>query len=143
MPKEGGYWIIIPPPIVADNNLPAGAKILFGKILGLINKKGYCWASADYLGKHIGLAKDTVKKYLSLLYEKGYLRYELVQKSDKQVEERRIYPTLGDNNPLPGGIPMRLFDTESNKERDIKISNSKNFESLREIVDKWRKPNYV
>ena len=98
---SGGPWVIIPPTVLADSNLAAGEKLLFGRVLGFIRKHGYCLGSNEYLGRYIGLSKQTVKNYLSRLYDLGYLRYEIIRDQNRQVIERRIYPTLVPERVLP------------------------------------------
>jgi len=147
--SEKNYWIIIPPPIVGDKNLPSGAKLLFGRIFALISRKGYCYASNKFLGKDIGLTKKTVSKYLSKLAKVGYLRIELIRGENNQVKERRIYPYpiiigyLSTHNR----IPIRL-KSEKSKDKEIKRREyiyDEGLKSLKETMENLGllKRNYV
>ncbi len=76
-PDTHQAWVIVPPNVLADTRLSAGEKIVYGRVFGFIQKHGYCIASNDYLGKPLGMSKNTIRNYLSHLYALGYLRYEV------------------------------------------------------------------
>ena len=46
-----GYFAIIPGNIRYDKTLCPNAKLLYGEITSLCNKKGHCWASNSYFSK--------------------------------------------------------------------------------------------
>jgi hypothetical protein len=94
-------WVIIPPTVLGDERLSAGAKLVYGRVFGFMQKHGYCLASNDYLSRYIGMSKNTLRNYLSRLYDLGYLRYELIRDERNEVVERRIYPTLVPPAVLP------------------------------------------
>ena len=100
-PENHNAWVIVPPNVLADKRLSAGEKIVYGRVFGFIQKHGYCIASNDYLGKPLGMSKNTIRNYLSHLYELGYLRYEILRDDHGEVTERRIYPVLVPNAVLP------------------------------------------
>src|SRR5919199_3684454 len=99
--ENNSAWVIVPPNVLADTRLSAGEKIVYGRVFGFIQKHGYCIASNDYLGKPLGMSKNTIRNYLSHLYELGYLRYEVLRDRQGEVMERRIYPVLVPNTVLP------------------------------------------
>jgi hypothetical protein len=92
--EHSAPWVIIPPTVLGDERLRAGEKLVYGRVFGFMQKYGYCLASNDYLSKYIGMSRNTVRNYLSRLYDLGYLRYELIRDERNEVIERRIYPTL-------------------------------------------------
>ncbi len=116
--EDKATWVLIPPTILVDKRVPAGGKMVYGKVLGLMKSKGYCWGSNDYLGESLGLSKHTIKKYLRLLYKLDYLRFELIRDKKKEVKERRIYPTLGDRSILPRRLPRIPEYPKSIKDKD-------------------------
>lgn len=94
-----GYYCVIPAMILDDNELSADEKILYGRIAGLANKEGYCYASNSYFensfkGKN-GKPKDraTIIRWLNHIEEKGYIkRINIYHKENpNQIIERRIY----------------------------------------------------
>jgi len=141
--KQIDAWVLIPPTILHEKKIPTGAKILYGRVLGLTKRKGYCYASNDYLAEGIGLSKSTIKKYLMILYKRNYLAYKLERdKKTKEVKGRRIYPrissTLGDYNIPPRRIPRRLnYPTSIKREfkdKDlVKTSNRGNTDGLKKV----------
>jgi len=139
--REQNFWVIIPPPVVGDKNLPSGAKLVFGRIFALMKKKGYCYASNEFLGKDIDLTKKTVSAYISKLARAGYLTVELIRNKTNQVKERRLYTYLSNFNG--GGIlnPIQLKLEKSNERVKKRVFNKK-MKSLGEVVDKIR-PKYT
>jgi DNA-binding transcriptional ArsR family regulator len=121
-------WVIIPPTVLADNRLSAGEKLVYGRVFGFIDEYGYCRGSNDYLGRYIGMSKNTVRNYLSRLYDLGYLSYELIRDDKGEVVERRIYPTPVPNGVLPRTTPRTLGSTKDIKERIEKNVRDRNRE---------------
>src|SRR3712207_6428340 len=130
-PEQHTAWVIMPPNVLADTRLSAGEKIVYGRVFGFIQKHGYCVASNDYLGKPIGMSKNTIRNYLSHLYELGYLRYEVMRDAHGEVTERRIYPLLVPNEvrPLipnevrPRTTPRTAGGTKERKDKKEKNTN--------------------
>ena len=120
-------FVIIPPTVLCDPRLSAGEKMVYGRVFGFIKAHGYCNASNDYIGQHIGMSKNTVRNYLSRLYDLGYLRYEVIRSESKEILERRIYPTLVPPEVLPSTTPRTRFGTE-----EVNIRSKKNVNSKRE-----------
>ena len=82
-------WVLIPPAILAAKNLCTGEKILWGRINGLVGKRGYCFATNDWLGKQLGYSPRTVEDYVRKLVNKGYITREY---GPKGKQDRRLYP---------------------------------------------------
>lgn len=91
-PEQG--FVIIPPTILCDPRLPLGVKVVFGRVLGFINKHGYCAATNEYLAGPLQISKNTFRNHLSRLYKHGYLRHEVIRDGRGEVIERRIYSNL-------------------------------------------------
>src|SRR5437867_3561542 len=131
-PESASPWLIVPPNVLADERLSAGEKLVSGRVFGFIQKHGYCVASNDYLGRAIGMSKNTVRNYLSHLYELGYLRYDVIRDENNEVEERRIYPhlvphevlPLVPNKVLPRTTPRTLLSTKERKERNNNVNEN-------------------
>ena len=84
-------WCIIPPWVLARNDLSMTQKVLFGRILGLSEQRGYCWATNAYLSEAIGVAEQTITNNLSKMAAKGIIRIELERKGQARTV-RKIYP---------------------------------------------------
>lgn len=117
-------WVVVAPPVLVNGRLSAGEKIVYGRVFGFIEKFGYCRASNEYLGKYIGMSKNTIRNYLSKLYELGYLRYELIRDDKREVVERRIYSTL-----IPPGVLPRTSPSTRGGTKEITVYDKKNVDS--------------
>jgi hypothetical protein len=92
--------IIIPGNILDDDNLPDGAKILYGKIIRLSYKNGYCWASNNTLsGTKSG---NTASRNVKILEKFGYIKcvYEN-NGQDRKIYICKINSKINDETP-PG-----------------------------------------
>ncbi|WP_308619001.1 helix-turn-helix domain-containing protein [uncultured Eubacterium sp.] len=89
-------FIIIPKNILNNNQLKAGAKLLYGNIYSLCLKKGYCWANNEYFAKEHNISARAVQNYIADLTKFGYIstkisgnkRYiELTQQQDNNDDD--------------------------------------------------------
>ncbi len=132
--EHNAPWVIIPPTVLGDERLAAGEKLVYGRVFGFMQKYGYCLASNDYLSKYIGMSKNTVRNYLSRLYELGYLRYELIRDEHNAVVERRIYPTLVPPAVRPSTPPRTPESTTprtAGSTKEINVQNEINNVNVR------------
>ena len=84
------YWANIPATVRYDEDLPSGAKLLYGEISCLCNEKGYCWASNAYFADLYKVSKVTVSRWVTQLKEKGHIGIDLQSKDDTTKEQVRI-----------------------------------------------------
>ena len=110
-------FLFCPEHIWEDESLSLHEKSVYGVILGLTKKEGYCYATNAFIGKNIGVSGDRVKRIISKLNAKGVLRIEVERSSKKSgplsngwFTRRKIYvfetdapPMGGKNNPQVGG----------------------------------------
>jgi len=82
-------WVLISPEILAATDLCMGEKVVCGRVAGLIGKKGYCFASNEWLSEQIGFSNRTIGKYISRLVSKGYLRREYGPNGKR---DRHLFP---------------------------------------------------
>lgn len=87
---QPSYYAIIPADVRYDKNLKANEKLLYGELTCLSNKFGYCFASNAYFAELYGVSDRTIRDWLSNLEEQGYIRRDLNQKTETNVE-RKIY----------------------------------------------------
>jgi len=97
---DGGYYAVIPGDVRYDPDLKPNAKLLYGELTSLCNKKGYCWATNEHFAKLYNLSVGTISRLISQLETKGYIRCEMAATS--KGSERRIY--AGIFLVDPGGI---------------------------------------
>ena len=70
--KKSNYYIIIPPEVLRTNISPM-AKILFGEILVLSHKEGYCWANNRYFANLYSCNTKTISGYIKELKNKEFI----------------------------------------------------------------------
>ena len=112
-----GYWAVIPATVRYDDRIPANAKLLYGEITALCDRKGFCWAKNEYFAALFGWSADTVTRLIRKLRDAGYLDVEMVPTATGS--ERRIYAGVhtggvGKNAETPvgkkvGGVSAKKF----------------------------------
>ncbi|MDP3466977.1 MAG: helix-turn-helix domain-containing protein [Daejeonella sp.] len=93
-------------PILEDNELSVHARLLFQIISSLSPKKGYCFASNDFLGQKMGVTISSIKRYLSELRKAKLIRSEMVPNA--MGSHRHIYIDFY-------SLRRRYIDSLSNK----------------------------
>ncbi|MBN8826470.1 MULTISPECIES: helix-turn-helix domain-containing protein [unclassified Spirosoma] len=87
---EPAYYAVIPATVRYDKRIPPNAKLLYGEITALCNKRGYCWASNQHFAALYSVHKDTISAWVSALEKCDYIR---TQKDEMAPTIRRIYLT--------------------------------------------------
>ena len=85
--------------ILCATDLSANQKLLIALIANLSNNKGYCFASNEYLGKMLNIKKDSVRKLLTDLEQKGYIGRVVKLRADYSVEFRALTIVERTDNP--------------------------------------------
>jgi hypothetical protein len=102
--ENPNFYAIIPANVRYDIRLKPNAKLLYGEITALTNRKGYCYANNGYFAELYNVSNETVSRWISELVEFGYLKISLIYVNNtKQVAERRIFlcPSIDEKiNPL-------------------------------------------
>ena len=155
--ENPSYFAIIPAEIRYDKDLKDKAKLLYGEITCLSNKKGYCYASNTYFADLYGVSKETISRLITDLVDKGYVTREVVyKKGTKEIINRYIkisqYPidknvkTLLTKKSIPIDEKVKENNTSIN---NININNTsinntsinnrkeniKRKDDLKEIID--------
>ena len=85
-------FIIIPYKVIVDSNLHYLDKILYGEIISLSNKKGYCYANNKYFMEENKITKQVLLRGLKRLEENKYI--EIIYALNKSnADKRTIYLT--------------------------------------------------
>ena len=99
MREKVAYYAIIPANVRYDPDLPPNAKLLYGEITALCNEKGFCWASNRYFAELYGVSIRSVKGWIDILSQKGYIQTNLTyQQHSKEIECRIITIAGGEKN---------------------------------------------
>lgn len=145
-----GYFAIIPGNIRYDKTLCPNAKLLYGEITSLCNKKGHCWASNSYFSKLYNVAERTIQRWINQLVDKKYV-YSTVENKNKRflslnpIEKKSLLfsetKVTGGMTKLSGGYDKNVThnNKSNNKDKDIyslSSNESKEYISLGQIQKK-------
>lgn len=130
----GGCYI--PPQLLHNDELSSGEKILFGRILALSQKDGFCYASNEYLADEIDVSKRSIRNYLATLLEEGFIDREVDEY--EQGTERRLFPTLkrGGGSEFPQGVEASFHQSTREKESTEQTSCSNEVSEFDDFSDK-------
>lgn len=104
MAERPAYWAVIPASVRYDQDLPPNAKLLYGEVTALSDKRGYCYAQNGYFSELFSLSERSITRLFAVLVDRGYLRVDVIRDdSTQEVLERRIYPVYdhGISEPPP------------------------------------------
>jgi hypothetical protein len=117
-------WGLIPPYIMASKDLKANEKLLYGRILGLTNKHGYCWASNYWLGLQIGIEEQTVANIIWSFKKKGLIETKVFRDDKNKITKRHIFVP---GFPIQGtGVPQ-IGNSSSSNEESYSVENRVEF----------------
>jgi len=96
------YYIIVTHSVYADSTLPDGAKLLYGLILSLSQKDGFCYADNEYLATTLNKDTRTIQLYLSKLKDKRYILIDIIQNRFRRIitQDTRVKLAPAPKNPL-------------------------------------------
>ena len=86
-PHEFG-WCLIPPAVLSADDLSLSAKVILGKLIGLVQSKGYCFATNEWLSREFHLSIRVIQRYILNLIDAGYIKREV-----GNGNKRRLYLT--------------------------------------------------
>lgn len=91
MEKTG--WLLIPPYILARDDLSKTDKFVFGRILGLTNQTGFCFATNEYLAESLFVSPITVAHSISVLVQKKFLIRKFIRSEENPflITERQLF----------------------------------------------------
>ena len=125
--EKPSYYAIIPANVRYDNRLKANEKLMYGEIVCLSNKNGYCFASNKYFSELYEVSPQAISGWVKHLEKCGYISCEYLH-NGTEIKERRI-SILPDTNStkLEKGINKTLKGYKQNfKDNNIKFNNIKN-----------------
>ena len=96
------HYIRIPESIFWDKSISPFSKCLYGYIELFTIKKGYCYASNEYISNCFGLSKRIITRLLKELKDKEYIRIEY-----SKEHFRKIYTNI---NIYSKKIDYEIFD---------------------------------
>ena len=122
------YFAIIPASVRYDRELPPNAKLIYGELVILCSKQGFCWASNGYFAKLYGVDKRTVSHWINQLAKRGYIFFEPIDKNFVGMENninnyRKIFLSPQEKNIYPNNkkINNKKMDSESTPAYDLDL----------------------
>jgi len=92
MKENPTYYAIIPANVRYDENIPLGAKLMYGEITALSNKEGYCWASNNYFASLYKVHSNTIQNWITALKKRGYIRLDTRQSQNGSKRKMFLIP---------------------------------------------------
>lgn len=119
------YWAVLPATVRYDEKIPASAKLIYAEISALTEKRGFCYASNDYLMQLFGVSERTLQRHLKALEGRGYIQ---ILDGDGGVGRRKIFAGINPlSNPVKndGVTPTKLSSNPVKNVTHISKRNSK------------------
>ena len=93
MSEEGksNYYAIIPANIRYNKELKFAERLMYGEIIALSNKIGYCYASNKYFAELYEVSQSTISRWISHLVKLDIIGIEIIRNDKKEIVERRLY----------------------------------------------------
>ena len=110
------YYIIITHSVYADKDLNDGAKLLYGLILSLSQKDGFCYADNDYLADALNKSKRMIGYYLTMLQEKQYIYINIIKNHVRRITTQDTRVKLVNDNKKPLEVKKRVMRQVSEPE---------------------------
>ena len=123
--EKPSYWAVLPATVRYDDKIPASAKLIFAEISALTEKRGFCYASNEYLMQLFGVSERTLQRHLKALEGRGYIS---IFDGEGGAGRRKIYAGI---NPLAnpvkndGVTPSKLSPNPVKNVTHIKKRNDK------------------
>ena len=117
------YWAVLPATVRYDEKIPASAKLIFAEISALTEKRGFCYASNEYLMQLFGVSERTLQRHLKALEGRGYIQ---ILDGDGGVGRRKIFAginPLGNPDKIDGVTPSKL---SPNPDKNVTHNNKEN-----------------
>ena len=153
--ERPNYYAIIPAE-VRYSDIKPNAKLLFGEITALTNKRGFCFATNNYFAELYQVSKNTISLWIGELKKGGFVSVEIIYEN-KQVKERRISITInrvgysgkqlypitkkGEDNNTRDNTTRLLSNRKKEFEEEVFLTNVKT-ELCSEFVDYWTEQNH-
>ena len=142
MCEQPNYYAILPAFVRYDKDLPANARLLYGELTALTNKKGYCFASNNYFAPLYGVTPQAISKWIKILEKKGYIKIEYIYENGA-ITERHIYlkeaaQVIANNKTSENENSENNYEAEDERPQD-KTSNSDNTAGVSTTVDTYQR----
>lgn len=129
MNEKPNYYAIIPANVRYDKELKDKAKLLYGEIVALSDKQGYCYASNKYFAELYEVSTTTISTLIKNLVEKGYIESEIIYKEGTKEILNRYLKIFKDPYLKKFKYPIK----ENLKDNNTSINNTSINNTLNEF----------
>ena len=137
------YYAVIPAIVRYDNDVMDKAKILYGELSALSNKKGYCFATNKYFADLYSISDRQVRTLLKSLADKGYIIVDNESQPRKiytfeSILEQKLLSTPPEENFHPPGRKLPPPPEENFRHNNTSNNNKKNNTPSPELVSEFK-----
>jgi len=125
--ESPGYYAIIPATVRYDKSLPQGAKLLYGEISALCNKKGFCWARNEYFSELYKTSERTIIGWIQRLRDAGHINIYFEYFPDSQKIKKRFISLPKDKSKVEQPMKPETADDDLVVKKSSPPSGEKNF----------------
>ena len=149
--EQPNYYAVIPAKVRYDKRLKTLAKLLYGEISALCDKKGYCYASNKYFAELYGVSTVTISNLIKNLVECGYVSSEIIYKEGTKEILNRYLKIFGEgikenfNTPIKENFntPIKKIFKENNTSiNNTSINNTSINKEKYKRESGFRKPTF-
>jgi hypothetical protein len=141
--EKPNYYAVIPASVRYSKEICANAKLLYGEITALANKKGYCWASNNYFAKLYGVSKKSISNWFKALFDAGFIKCEYKYKEGSKEIDHRCVTIVPEGIEENFRTPMEEKVKENNTSNNNTINNTYISKHISEIFETWNKQNII
>ena len=156
------YFIQIPPEVLFEQKLSAGAKLFYGEVLFLTYTYGFCSQKNAFFAANHRVSLRTVENWIKELKNKNLIKIELIRKQNKEVELRKIFaqvkidyskmpvadkstekppPTVktkASQQKKPYGVNQNVFLSDNEMEELLRTYTKDQIDKAIELYGEWK-----
>ena len=138
-----GFYTVIPSQLLYDLSFSANEIRLYGTIINLCNKRGYCWATNNHFSEKLNVSIRSIQKMLSHLQSEDWIiTFEEITNKGSQRrikaaqmkfnnnigDELQRHPPMNqsDTPPCLTGSPINNYNINKDKSNNISIDDIDN-----------------
>lgn len=133
------YYAIIPAEVRYNEKLSPNAKLLYGEITALSNKKGMCWATNKYFADLYNVSEVSISKWVSQLIDQALIRTQTNQDGKREIYIIGVKEKFkGVQRKVKGGVKEKFKPYNNNIHNNNNINNN-NTEKSKKVKKDQRK----
>lgn len=119
------YYAIIPAEVRYNDKLSPNAKLLYGEITALSNKKGMCWATNKYFADLYNVSEVSISKWVSQLIDQALIRTQTNKDGKREIYLIGVKEKFkGVQRKVKGGVKEKFKPYNNNIHNNNNINNN-------------------